>query len=105
MTTHISYDSKCKLNSATCKSSQKQNNNTCKCEWHECKNYRKCKNDHSLNPGTCICENSKYLKNISNDSNIVNVEIISGMNIVSTKMTNTIALNVTKNYYSKKVRD
>ena len=32
-------------------------------------------------------------------------EIISVMDIISTKMTNTIATNVTKNCHSKKVRD
>ena len=31
-------------------------------------------------------------------------EIISAVNIVSTKMTNTTARNVTKNFHSKKVR-
>ena len=42
------------------------------------------------------CENSKYIKIICDDSEIVCDEIISGIDIVSTKMTNTIATNVTE---------
>ena len=54
---------------------------------------------------TCICKNSKYLKSIASDSVIACDEIISVMDIVSTKMTNTIATtNVTRNCHSKKVR-
>ena len=64
-----------------------------------------CEKDCSWNHCACICENSKYLKIISDDSKIVRDEIISGMDIVSTKMTNTIATNVTKNCHSKKVKD
>ena len=40
MTKHISCDFKCKLNSTTCNSNQKWNNETC--QW-ECKNYHTCK--------------------------------------------------------------
>ena len=36
---HISLDFKCKFNSATCKSGQKWNNETCQ---FKCKNYRTC---------------------------------------------------------------
>ena len=59
--------------------------------------------DYSWHPRTCICENSKYVKIIADTSVITCDEIISVMNIVSTKMTNTIATNVTKKCYSKKV--
>ena len=59
MTEHISCDCKCKFNSTTCNSKQKWNNKTCQCE---CKNYHWCKKYYSLNPSTCIPENSKYLK-------------------------------------------
>ena len=40
---HISYDFKCKFNSATCNSNQKWNNETCQCE---CDNYSMCKKDY-----------------------------------------------------------
>ena len=42
------------------------------------------------------CENSKYIKIISDDSKIVCDKIISGIDIISTKMTNIIAANVTE---------
>ena len=48
---HISCDYKSKFNSRTCNSKQKWNNKTCQCK---CKNYRKCKEDYSLNPSTRI---------------------------------------------------
>ena len=54
-------------------------------------NYHKCKIDYSWNPSTCICENSKYLKGITDTSVIMYDEVISVMDIVSTKKTNTIA--------------
>ena len=56
MTEHISCDYKCKFNSTKSNSKQKLNNKTCQCE---CNNYSKCKN-----PGTCIHENRKYLKDV-----------------------------------------
>ena len=90
MTKHISCDCKWKFNSATCNSYQKWNNKTCQ---HECKNHRTCKKDYSWNPSTCIYENDKYLKSIADTSAIPCGEIISDMNIVLTKMTNTVARN------------
>ena len=60
MTKYISFDCKCKFNSAICNSNQEWNNKTCQCE---CKNYSKCKNDYNWNPSTCVSENTKYLKN------------------------------------------
>ena len=101
MAKHISCDCKYKFNSTTCNSNQKWNNETCQCE---CKNYHKYKKDYSWNPSTCICENSKYLKSISDTSVIACDKIISVMDIVLTKKTNTIATNVTKNCHSEKVR-
>ena len=65
----------------------------------------KCQKDYSWNPSKCTCENTKYLKTSSNDSKIACDEIISVMDIVLTKMTNTIAKNVTNTSsinYSKK---
>ena len=62
MAKHISCDCKCKFNSTTCNLNQKWNNKTCQ---FECKNYQTWKIDYSWNPNTCICENSKDLKSIS----------------------------------------
>ena len=105
MAKYISYDCKCKLNSRTCNSNKKWNNETCQ---SECKKYCTCKKDYSWNPSTCICKNSKYLKYIAGTSVIECDEIISFIDVVSTKMTNTIARNVTStssiNCHSKKVR-
>ena len=41
-----------------------------------------------------VVENDKYLKTIGDDLKIVSDEIISAMFIVSTKMTSTIATNI-----------
>ena len=90
MTKHISCDCKCKFSSATCNWNQKWNNKTGKCE---CKNYHKCKK-HSWSPSACIYENSKHLKSIADTSVIACDWIISVIDIVSTKLTNTIATNV-----------
>ena len=87
---HISCDCKCKFNSTTCNSNQKWNNKTRQCE---CKSYCTCKKDYSWNPTTCICENDKYQKSIVDDSVIMCDKIIYVMDIVSTKMTNTIYTN------------
>ena len=61
-----------------------------------------------MEPGTYIYENSKYLKIISDDSRIACDKIISVMDIVLTKMTNTISTNVTStasvNFSKKDVR-
>ena len=67
------------------------------------------------NPTTCICDNSKYLKGISDTSVTECDEIIIVMTLyqqkkaIATKKTNTIATNVTstasRNCHNKKVRD
>ena len=41
--------------------------NNDKCLW-ECKNCHVCKKDYVLNPGTCNCENGKYLVSIMDNS-------------------------------------
>ena len=106
MTKHTSCDCKCKLNSTNCNSNQKWNNKTCQCE---CKCYGTCKKAYSWNPSTCICDNSKYLKSIADTSMIEYDKIMTVLDIVSTKMTNTIATNVTNtastNCHSKKIGD
>ena len=86
MTEHISCDCKCKFNKTAHNSNQTWNNKTCQCE---CKNYRK-----------CICENSKYLK-----SALVTecAEIISVMDILSTKKTN-VTSTASMNCHSIKAR-
>ena len=53
---HISYDCKCKFDSRTCTSNQKLKNGKSQCEW---KKYHRCKKDHSWNPSTSICVNSR----------------------------------------------
>ena len=102
MKKHISCDCECKFNSTTCNSNQKWNNKTCQ---YECKDYHKCKTDYSWNPNACIYENNKYIKSTADTSVIACDKIISVMDIKSTKVTNTIATNVTKSCLSKKVSD
>ena len=62
------------------------------------------KKDYSSNRSACICENSKYLKSIADTSVIACDELISAIDIVSRKMTNTIATNVSINCHTKKLR-
>ena len=50
------------------------------------------------NPSMCTCENKKYLKNIADTSAITYDEVISFIDIRSTKMLNTIATNVSKKF-------
>ena len=70
----------------------------------ECKNICMCKKDYSWNSSICICKKGKHLKIIGDNSKIACDEIIYVINIVSTKMTNTIATNVSINSDDKKVR-
>ena len=100
VTKHISCDCKCKFNSTTYNSNQKWNNKTRQCKSN---NYSKSEKDCSWNPSTCFCENSKYLQSIA-DISVIACEIIDAMDIVSAKMTNTIAINVSKTCHSKKAR-
>ena len=69
----------------------------------------KCKKDYSCNPSTCICKNGKYLKRISDESVIEFDEMITFMDIVLTKLTNTTETNGTTtasiNCRIKRVRD
>ena len=64
----------------------------------------KCKADYSWNFNKCVYKNSKYFKSIANTSVIAWDEIISVMDIVSTKTTNTIESNVTKFAIVKKCK-
>ena len=71
--------------------------------------------NYSWNPTTCICDNSKYLKGISDTSVTECDEIIIVMTLyqqkkaIATKKINAIATNVTstasRNYHNMKVRD
>ena len=45
--------------------------------WCECKNIHVCQKDYFWNPATCICENTKYLANIIDDSAIISGEVIN----------------------------
>ena len=93
---------KWKFNSKTFNSNQKWNNQKCHCE---CKNYHKCRKDYSWNPSTCTFEKSNYLESIGDTSVMDCDEIILVMDILSAKIENTVAINKTKNYHSKTVRD
>ena len=59
-------------------------------------------------PNTCICENSKYLKSIVENSVIICDEIVIVTDSVSTNETNMISTNVMStvsiNSFDKKVR-
>ena len=59
-------------------------------------------------PNTCICENSKYLKSIVENSVIICDEIVIVTDSVSTNVTNMISTNVMStvsiNSFAKKVR-
>ena len=59
--------------------------------------------NNSWNPSTFTCGNSKYLKSIADTSVTMCDEIISVMNIVSTKMT-TLATNISINFHTEKVK-
>ena len=98
MTEHISCDCKSTFNSTICNSNQKWNNKICQCE---CKNYRTCKEDYSWNPSTSICENSNNLKNTSVTGCD---EIITVMDIVSTKKSN-VTSTASVNCHSIKLRE
>ena len=62
------------------------------------------KKNYSWNPSTCISENDKYLKSITDTSVIMCDEIVSVMDVVSTKITKTISTNPSINCHNKKVR-
>ena len=97
----MSCDCKWKFNSTTCNSNKKLNNETCQCE---CKNYHACKKGYFWKPSTCICENNKYLISIVDTSLIKCDEIVSVVDIVSTKITNVVATNVSINSDDRKGR-
>ena len=48
------------------------------------------KKNYNWNPNICICENTKYSKYIPDTSVIMCYEIISAMDIVTTKLKNAI---------------
>ena len=66
-----------------------------------------CKKDYSWNRSACICENSRYLKSITDTSVTKCDKIITAMSNVSTKK--TTATNVTSitliNCHSIKIKD
>ena len=72
----------------------KCNNDKCQCQ---CKKHLTFKKHCCWNPSTCICENSKYLKRIADDSVFVGDEIVSVMDIVSKNVTKTVPTNITNN--------
>ena len=76
-----------RFNSTKFNSNQKCNKETYQCEYKKC---HKCKKHYSWNPITSVCENIKYFNGITNNQVFTCDEIISVMNIISTKVTNTI---------------
>ena len=48
-------------------------NDKCQCE---CKKHHIYENDYVWNPGTCICENGKYLASIIDHSAIICAEVV-----------------------------
>ena len=82
------------------------NNKTCQCD---CKIFSKCKKDYSLNPRTCICENSKYLKSLADTLVTKCDEIVIAINNLSTTKINTITANImssgSTNFHIEKVRN
>ena len=67
-------------------------------------NNETCKKGYFWKPSTCICENNKYLISIVDTSLIKCNEIVSVVDIVSTKITNVVATNVSINSDDRKGR-
>ena len=88
MVKHISCDCKCRFNSPTCNSNQKWNmiNANVSVKIIVC----------AKNTNTCICENSKHLKHIVGDLEMLCDEVTYVTDIVST--------NASINFDDKKVR-
>ena len=72
---YISCKYECKFD-GRCNSNQKWNNNKCRCERKNPKQYNMCEKDYIQNPATCSCENGKYIGSIIDDSLIMSDEII-----------------------------
>ena len=70
---HISCECKWKFDKTKYKSNQWWDNNKC---WCGCKKYNICEKEYVWNPGTCICENEKYLASIMVHSIITCDEVI-----------------------------
>ena len=87
---HISCDFKYKVDSTTCNSNQKWDNNKYQ---YECKMYLMCQKDYSWNPSTCVFGISTYLETIVDDSIIVCDEIIKVVH--NAHVTNNVSANVT----------
>ena len=58
------------------------------------------KKNYGWNSSTCICENSRYLKSIVDDSVVVCNEIINVGDSAWTNLANTISTNVTSTVQS-----
>ena len=95
---HILYDCEYKIDSTTCNSNEKWNYDKCQCK---CKNYRSCNKYYCWNPSTCICEKSKYLKHVADDSVIVYDEVINATDSVAINVTNAIPTKCDKCYTKK----
>ena len=91
LTKHISCKYKCKFGGRKCNSSQKWDNDKCKCKKHHI-----CEKSYIWNPDACSCKNGKYLASITEDSVILCDEIID----TETKtVPTTIPFCKTKKFY------
>ena len=63
LTKHISSECTCKFHGKKCNSNQRWNNNKCWCQCQNPKNHHIFENVSWIyfSPGTCICQNDKYL--------------------------------------------
>ena len=73
---HISCERKYKFDGRKWNSSQKWNDDKCRCECKIPKEHHMCKKDYIWNPGANSCENGKYLPNIIDTSVITCDKII-----------------------------
>ena len=84
---HISYKCECKFDARKCNLNQKWNNDNCR---YECKNPKEyqCKKGPFWNPATSSCKNGKYARSIG-DSLVTCNEIIEETKPFPTKSTST----------------
>ena len=73
LTKHISCECKCTFDETKRYSNQWWNNDIRPCQ---CKKHHICEKDYIWNPGTCICENGKYLASITGGSVITCDDIL-----------------------------
>ena len=73
------HDRRCKFENTACNSNQ---NGIMKSANVSAKSCGMCKKDYNWNPRTCICENGRYLKHITDSSVIVSKEFMNAADSV-----------------------